>query len=198
VRERSPTPGMEGLPRRTRGPRSPGLLGLVFKTLAFGAMIALPLLAVWIASSLAAYLNRRTWVPIAAGFALFPGLPLAWEGWANWRRARDPAARERKRFLTFGDRLVLRTLATTLLLLGVLLAAYPERAFVALASRGDWMLGSRRGKGRRRRHRVPRRSPVPRDLRIPARRHLERSALRRSAELRHARLRGGVQVTSQR
>jgi transglutaminase-like putative cysteine protease len=122
-----------------------GAVGFVFKGLAIALMIFTPLLGVWIASSLAAYLNGRTWVPLVAGLALFPGLPLAWDGLAEWRRANDPRKAARKRFLTFGDRLVLRTLALSLTFLAVLLACYPERAFVALASRGDWMLGGRRG-----------------------------------------------------
>jgi transglutaminase-like putative cysteine protease len=124
---------------------SSGALGFVFKALAVFIMILAPLLGVWIASSLAAYLNGRIWVPLVAGFALFPGLPLAWDGWAQWQRARNPKAAARKRFLTFGDRLTLRTLAVSAVFLVVLLACYPERAFVALASRGDWMLGARHG-----------------------------------------------------
>src|SRR5580700_7534558 len=78
--------------------RSSGVLGLAFKGLAILAMVLAPLLGVWIASSLAAYLNARTWVPLVAGLALFPGLPLAWEAWAGYRRARNPKAQARKRF----------------------------------------------------------------------------------------------------
>jgi hypothetical protein len=122
---------------------SSGAFGFVLKALAILLMILAPLLAVWIASSLAAYLNARTVVPLVAGLALFPGLPLAWDPWAEYRRARNPRMRVRKRFLTFGDRLILRTLALNLVFLAVLLALNPERAFVALASRGDWMLGRR-------------------------------------------------------
>src|SRR4051794_26536560 len=103
-------------------------------------MIGAPLAGVWLASSLAAFANRATWLPVVSGLLLFPGLPLAWEGIGVLRARRDKLARVRRRFLTFSDRLILRTLFINLVFLVVLLAAFPSRAFVALSTRGDWML----------------------------------------------------------
>ena len=116
-----------------------------FKAVCVTLMVGAPLFGVWLASSLAAFANRATWLPLAAGLLLFPGLPLAWEGVGILRARRDKKAKGRRRFLTFSDRLILRTLALNLLFLVVLLAAYPSRAFVALSTRGDWMLDGQHG-----------------------------------------------------
>jgi hypothetical protein len=130
------------------------LLGVVFKLLVALVVVATPLLGVWLASSLAAYLRGPLWAAVAGGLVLFPGLPLVWEAWAARRRQRRAAraaesgARPpRPRRTTLGDRLVLRTLAVNLLFLGALLAWYPQQAFAALSTRGDWMLEGRRGAG---------------------------------------------------
>ncbi len=122
--------------------RSFSWVAFAFKAIAVAVMVGAPLAGVWLASSLAAFANRATWLPVVAGLLLFPGLPLAWEGIAEVR------ARKRKgkrRFLTFFDRLVLRTLAVNLVFLTVLLALFPSRAFVALSTRGDWMLDGHHG-----------------------------------------------------
>ena len=116
-----------------------------FKAFCVALMVAAPLFGVWLASSLAAFANRATWLPVAAGLLLFPGLPLAWEGIGILRARSDKKAKGRRRFLTFSDRLILRTLALNVLFLLVLLAAYPSRAFVALSTRGDWMLDGHHG-----------------------------------------------------
>lgn len=127
----------------------PRLLGLgagvafVLKALLIGLLIAAPLAGVWLASSLAAFANEATWLPVAAGLFLFPGLPLAWEWIASYRAKRDAGAN--RRWLTFTDRLVLRTLAINIAFLGVLLAVFPSRAFIALSARGDWMLDGQHG-----------------------------------------------------
>ena len=84
-------------------------------------------------------------MPVASGLLLFPGLPLAWEGVGALRSRRDRKAKGRRRFLTFSDRLILRTLGLNILFLIVLLAAYPSRAFIALSTRGDWMLDGHHG-----------------------------------------------------
>ena len=68
-------------------------------------------------------------------------MPLAWEGWSALRRR----GVQKPRFLTFGDRLILRTLVVNLLFLGVLLGTHPAVAFAALSTRGDWMLDGRSG-----------------------------------------------------
>ena len=106
-------------------------------------MVSAPLLGVWVASSLAAFGNRAVWMPVAAGLLLFPILPISWEGISELRWRRRPY--KKKKFLTFFDRLVLRTLALNVVFLGGLCASYPEKAFVALASRGDWMLDGHHG-----------------------------------------------------
>ncbi len=121
------------------------VLAVFFKGLAWVLMVAAPLLGVWVASSLAAYANARVGWVVASGLLLFPILPLAWEGLAQWRRARQGKA-ARPRVLTFGDRLVLRTLAVNVLFLTVLLASTPKSAFVALSARGDWFLRSSHNK----------------------------------------------------
>ena len=119
------------------------LLGCL-RALWWALVIALPLLGVWLASSLASYLNGPRWLAVAAGVALFPGLPVLWDRVAEWRRgrraARDKRVADKPRVLTTGDRLVLRTLAINLSFLALLCAWYPAQAFAALATRGDWFV----------------------------------------------------------
>lgn len=117
------------------------LFGFFAKAVAVFIALALPVLGVWISSSLAAYSNLRTGLVVLAGALLFPMLPLGWELYAAARlRASGTSS---KRFLTFVDRLTLRTLALNALFLGILLASWPERSFLALSTRGDWMLDGR-------------------------------------------------------
>jgi hypothetical protein len=112
---------------------------VAFLYLAWGILVvALPLAGGWLASSLAAYGGSRPWLAALVALLLFPILPLAWEAWAT----RRPAA---KRFLTFWDRLALRTLAINALFLVVTLATHASTAFAALATRGDWMLEGQHG-----------------------------------------------------
>jgi hypothetical protein len=107
--------------------------------LAFAAAaIATPLLGVWVASSLSSYSNGATWAVVLAGLFFFPLGPIAWEALAARRsRKRHPG---RRHVLTGFDRLLLRTLALNLALIAVLVAALPDRTFLALSTRGDWML----------------------------------------------------------
>ncbi|MBK8695278.1 MAG: hypothetical protein IPN17_24140 [Deltaproteobacteria bacterium] len=128
-------------PRPTR--RSP-LLALVHVALSalwLALVVVVPLVAAWVASSLAAHGGASTRLAAASGLLLFPVLPVLWETFATWRRART--APSSKRFLTLADRLVLRTLTVGVLFVGVLLARNPRRAFDALNGRGDWMLDGR-------------------------------------------------------
>jgi transglutaminase-like putative cysteine protease len=119
-------------------------LAIVFKVLAWALMVATPLLGVWLASSLAAYANARvSWVAVS-GLLLFPVGPLAWVGISEWRRRARGVTRDH--ILTFGDRLVLRTLILNIGFLVVLIAARPKVAFIALSARGDWFLGEHHGK----------------------------------------------------
>jgi Transglutaminase-like superfamily len=124
-------------------PRSPGvaLILLLLKAVWVAFVIATPVLGAWAASSLAAYSNGKVAITAAAGLLLFPGVPLLWEGWSALRRRGVP----KPRVLTFGDRLILRTLAVNLLFLAGLLGTRPAVAFAALSTRGDWMLDGRSG-----------------------------------------------------
>lgn len=102
-----------------------------------------PLLGVWLVSSLVAYINGPIWLSLLSGILLFPLLPLTWELQAMWRRRKR--GHQDTPILTFSDRLTLRTLTLNLLFIGCLLALRPETAFIALSTRGDWMLDSMQG-----------------------------------------------------
>src|SRR5512147_1643023 len=83
------------------------LVASAFK-LAFVALsIATPLLAMSIASSLAAYRGASVAWTIVAGLAAWPVVPIAWELFGRWR-ARGAA---KPPTLTMFDRFVLRSLA---------------------------------------------------------------------------------------
>ncbi len=104
-------------------------------------VVAAPLAAAWVASSLAAHGGGSVRAAAASGLLVFPALPVLWEAASAWRRSRR--AKPRPRVLTLVDRMVLRTLAVSLAFVGALLARDPQGAFVALNSRGDWMLDGR-------------------------------------------------------
>src|SRR5262245_25756629 len=118
-----PRPAPASAPRRSPGV---ALIVLVLKALWVAFVIATPLLGAWAASSLAAYSNGPVAMAAATGLLLFPGLPLAWEGFAAYRRRKRGDTRPH--ILTFGDRLILRTLIVNLLFLGVLLGTRPAAA----------------------------------------------------------------------
>lgn len=105
--------------------------------------ISTPFLGMWLSSSLAAYQNGTMWTSLLIGLALFPAIPLGWEKLATWLRNRKNP--DRKRILTFWDRLVLRTLAVNLVFLTVMVSVYPATGFRALSTRGDWMLDGHDG-----------------------------------------------------
>ncbi len=107
------------------------------------SVVAIPAIAVWMASSLAAYRNGPVWLACACGLLLFPVAPLLWEAIAAGLRGRR--ARPSPRVLTFGDRLILRTLVINLGTLAALLLRFPETSFAALSTRGDWFLDGRTG-----------------------------------------------------
>jgi transglutaminase-like putative cysteine protease len=109
-----------------------------------GLIVAVTLLGVWTSSSLAAYLDGPVWLACLAGLLLFPVLPLAWEAWAARRRRRDDT---RPRMFSFTERLILRTLVLNLAFLVALVVRFPQAAFAALATRGDWFLDGRTGPG---------------------------------------------------
>ena len=122
--------------------------------LAFWAFVlSLPVLGMWLASSLAAYAGWSTALAITAGLVAFPVLPVLWEVLAARLRARRIARRKSSSFLTdmankrrdslrlrLFDRLFLRTLATSaVFVFGTVLIA-PGHTFAALTTRGAWML----------------------------------------------------------
>lgn len=104
-------------------------------------VLLVTLAGVWLSSSLAAYRNGPMWLACALGLLAFPVLPLGWEAWAAMRRAKKDSVRTP--FFTVWDRIVLRTLAVNLLIVGFTLARWPTTAFAALATRGDWFLEGR-------------------------------------------------------
>ena len=104
-------------------------------------VLLVTLAGVWLSSSLAAYLNGPMWLACILGLLAFPILPLAWEARAAVRRAKKDNLRTP--FFTVWDRIVLRTLAVNLLVVGVMLARWPTTAVAALATRGDWFLEGR-------------------------------------------------------
>jgi hypothetical protein len=114
------------------------LLGML-KLLWAAFVVLLPMLGFWLASSLATYRGGEVWLAAVTGLLLFPVTPLAWEAFAEWRFRRKPG----QRFLTRGDRVLLRTLIINLLFLVGVLTWQPQQGFEALATRGDWMLDGR-------------------------------------------------------
>lgn len=122
------------------------VVSVIFRILWWAAVILTPLLAVWLASSLAVFLNGPLWVAVLSGSLLFPGLPLIWDAWGTRRflkkqEARKAANKEPKeRWFDFWDRLILRTLAVNLVVAGVMLGSFPKQSFTALSTRGDWFL----------------------------------------------------------
>jgi len=118
------------------------VLVLPLKALAILAMVGVPLVGVWVASSIAALRNGPVWLTVLCGLLLFPLLPALWEAWSAWSRSRK--SKPKARILTTGDRLILRTLLLSAGFLAALLSAQPSAAFTALSARGDWMLRGRK------------------------------------------------------
>lgn len=116
------------------------------RALWWALVILTPLLAVWLSSSLAVFLNGPVWLAVLSGSLLFPGLPLIWEGVAHRRFLKKQAARKQanakpaERWLLFWDRMTLRTLTINLVALAVTLGSFPKQSFTALSTRGDWVL----------------------------------------------------------
>ncbi len=125
---------------------------ILLKVLFWIVVVMLPLLGAWVGSSLAAFQNGPTWVPIVCAAVAFPIAPLAWEAFGEWRRRRRMAkkskewtdeqtrADQQKRFLQLSDRIILRTAAINSVLLIALLSWSAKDVFTALSTRGDWFL----------------------------------------------------------
>ncbi len=113
--------------------------GLIFKVVLTLMALAIPLLGFWFASSLAVYHDGPLWLAIVAGVLLFPVLPLLWDLWSESRRRKKK--KQGERWLTFFDRIIVRTIVLNLVFLVVLFFAAPRQGFAAINARGDWMLG---------------------------------------------------------
>jgi len=119
------------------------LIGTILKLGIYAGIYLTPVLGVWLASSLAAFSNRSTLLSVIAGVFLFPVLPLLWELWSSYKRRKLGKSGEQT--LTWGDRLTIRTLVINLIAIIALLAWQPSTSFIALSTRGDWMLGGMQG-----------------------------------------------------
>jgi len=117
------------------------LLTLPFQLAWTILVVAVPLLGVWLASTLAVYFNGPVWLAILIGVAFFPVIPLVWDAWANVRRRRKASqAKLPKRRLSDGNRILLRVLVLNGALIAGLFAFYPAGSFEALSTRGDWII----------------------------------------------------------
>jgi hypothetical protein len=119
------------------------LIGTILKLGIYAYIFLTPILGVWLASSLAAFSNRSTLLSVIAGVFLFPVLPLLWELWSSYKRRKLGKAGVQT--LTWGDRLTIRTLIINLIAIIALLAWQPSNSFIALSTRGDWMLEGMQG-----------------------------------------------------
>jgi hypothetical protein len=63
-----------------------GLIGIVLKVGSYACIYLTPFLGVWLASSLAAFSNRSTFLSVLAGVFLFPVLPMLWDLWSSYKR----------------------------------------------------------------------------------------------------------------
>jgi hypothetical protein len=114
------------------------LLVLITRTLFYLAVFLSPVLSVWLASSVVAYINGPRLLTVFSGILLFPLVPILWD-------MRGRKRRKELGILTWGDRIVLRTLVLNLAFLFLLLALRPQTLFLALSTRGDWFLDGMQG-----------------------------------------------------
>ena len=120
-----------------------GLIGIALKVSIYTCIYLTPFLGVWLASSLAAFSNRSTFLSVLAGVFLFPVLPMLWDLWSSYKRRK--LGKSGAQTLTWGDRLTVRTLVINLIAIAGLLAWQPSNSFIALSTRGDWMLDGMQG-----------------------------------------------------
>jgi hypothetical protein len=126
---------------KSRSPVEVGVFGLLLLLAGSALVLLVPLIGVWVTSSIGTYLNAPFWVAVAVGLLLFPVLPLIWDAWALARRRKKGVAPR----LSAGPRILLRVLGLNLAAVGLLLAFAPKLVFTALSTRGDWMLEGRSG-----------------------------------------------------
>lgn len=123
----------------------------LFKIILGIIVITIPVLAVWLSSSLAVYLNAPLWGAILTAVILFPILPLLWELWGarsfkERQKNREEAGKKvREKWFTFSTRFIIRTFFLNLGFLLVLLGLFPEKSFEAVNARGDWVLAGNQG-----------------------------------------------------
>jgi hypothetical protein len=108
------------------------LLKYLVRILFYLAVFLTPVLGVWLASSLVAFINGPKLLTVFSGILLFPLVPILWD--MRGGKKRKPG------ILTWGDRITLRTLLLNLAFIALLLALRPQTSFLALATRGDWFL----------------------------------------------------------
>lgn len=133
------------------------IVGVVFTMVAVLVVVAAPLTAVWLASSLISLHGGPPLLAAAAGAVLFPVLPLIWDVRASRARQHNAEAfASRRQFgvkpkvgkrLGFFYRVTLRTLFLSAVFLALLAAWFPTVAFAALATHGDWFLPAEGGDG---------------------------------------------------
>ncbi len=124
-------------------PSRPGPLALVLR-LALGLLaLAIPLLSVWLVTSLVLATGAPLALALPLGIAVPLVLPIAWDFWAEarWRKKQNPPAR----ILSRADRIRLRILATCLLIIGVGVFALGRTSGNALAAHGHWFLFGSQG-----------------------------------------------------
>lgn len=109
----------------------------LIRTLFYLLVFLTPVVGIWLASSLVAYINGPKLLAAASGILLFPVVPLLWD--LKGRRRRGAG------ILTWGDRITLRTLTLNLAFIILLLALRPQTSFLALSTRGDWFLDGLQG-----------------------------------------------------
>lgn len=123
----------------------------LFKIIFGIIVVSIPVLAVWLSSSLAVYLNAPLWGAILAAVILFPILPLIWELWRasafeQRQKNREEAGKKtRDKWLTFSSRFIIRTFVLNLGFLALLLGLFPKDSFEAVNTRGDWVLANNEG-----------------------------------------------------
>lgn len=113
------------------------LPSLLTRALFYLVVFLSPVLGVWLASSLVAYINGPRLLTVFSGILLFPLAPILWD--IRGQRKRQAS------LLSWGDRITLRTLALNLAFLFLLLALRPQTSFLALSTRGDWFLEGMQG-----------------------------------------------------
>lgn len=119
------------------------LLSFTATSLAWLLTISVPLLAIWVASSLAAYHFGMARAAVGVGLFFFPVFPLLWDFWGERRRRKR--GDERERILRRTDRVLLRSFFVNALFVATMFVFAPAQVFTATSARGDWFLDEASG-----------------------------------------------------